>query len=83
MKLLLLFALACLTACSPRVPPKNSDAEHSVAVAVLRDTKDDDIMDVGVLCVDGIKYIMVPTVGMSIKFIRHNNKVVPEKCVKS
>lgn len=52
-------------------------------VTVLRATVDEeDITDVSLFCIDGVKYVVVPGIGMAVKFYNDGtNDPYPETCV--
>jgi hypothetical protein len=50
-------------------------------VTVLRVTTNaDDITDLTVVCIDGIRYVIMPGIGMTVKFKRHRGELLPETC---
>lgn len=72
-----------LVGCAPEETKPVSDITDNVRVTVLRATTDvDDISDLTVLCVDGVKYIVMPGIGMSVKFAAPDQgDPYPERCV--
>jgi hypothetical protein len=51
-------------------------------VTVLRATMDEeDITDVSLFCIDGVKYVVVPGIGMAVKYYNDGtNDPYPETC---
>lgn len=74
-------------ACS-EIPDEALRTEFSVddpVVTVLRLTENtDDITDLTIVCIDGVRYLIMPGIGMTVKFRRASGtyswKVVPETC---
>lgn len=58
------------------------DVLDAPQVTVLRATSDvDDITDVSILCVDGVKYLIIPGFGVTIKYRNSEASLpVPEQC---
>ena len=84
MNKLFLCCVLLLTGCIPERPPRAGGDDENIKVVVLRSTKDvADITDVGIVCIDGVKYVHVPEVGISMKFITDGKNIpVPELCAK-
>lgn len=50
-------------------------------VTVLRVTTNaDDITDLTIVCIDGIRYVIMPGIGMTVKFKRYGIESLPETC---
>ena len=70
MKALLISALSVfLVACSPPIEDVNDSS--NIKFNVLRATQDaEKISDVSVFCIDGVKYVVIPGIGMAPKYIK-------------
>lgn len=83
MKYVTLLLVVLLAACVQQedTPPRPVINEKPV-VTVLRATLDEeDITDVSLFCIDGVKYVVVPGIGMAVKYYNDgSNDPYPETC---
>jgi hypothetical protein len=85
-KTLLILTTIILTACQqPDVdePRQERAPDAKPQFNVLRATlNDDDISDVSIFCIDGVKYLAIPGLGMTVKYFNDGeNDPYPETCV--
>lgn len=88
-KILTFLALATLTACAPNpnnvttAQPDNSATPIKINVTRLP-THLSDRMNMVLLCIDGVKYMMIPNWGITVKYYHDGvNDPYPEICVNS
>lgn len=82
-RLLSVACLCMLAGCLSEEPKSVSNITTDIRVNVLRVTTDvDDISDLTIMCVDGVKYIVMPGIGMSVKFTApEQGDPYPERCI--
>lgn len=86
MKLIVVIFSILLIGCVPLEDnrQKDEDEDENIHFNVIRATTDEeDLSDVTVFCIDGVKYIAVPGIGMSVKYKSYSvtSDPVPETCI--
>jgi hypothetical protein len=86
MKYVYIIATIFLLGCAPEEqdsPKKERPLNSKPQFNVLRATvNEDDISDVSIFCIDGVKYVAVPGLGMSVKYANDgDNDPYTESCV--
>ena len=86
-KTLIYLSLVFLAACAPQepafIPPPPTDAVVPVKITVTRlPTHPGDRMNMVLLCIDGVKYMVIPGAGITVKYYNDGiNDPYPEICV--